>query len=159
MEEKNCGGRATLARCAVCFVPSSLYRGTGSHRYPHSPTAMSVSYQKLAQSEDGLPSPTVSTAGESSLARRMRLLALALLALNVLLALANGAMTLRNGAALHRVLPAFDVHTLPMPDQYQGLPAHSRNKTTVLRDENGNLVYPSKENAQRRDFLTDVLGR
>ncbi|VDC00858.1 unnamed protein product [Peniophora sp. CBMAI 1063] len=120
---------------------------------------MSASYQKLAQSEDGIPSAPPA-ASESTLARRLRLLAIVLLALNVLLAAANGAMTLRNGAALHRVLPAFDVHSLPTPDQYQGLPEHSRNKTVVLRDENGNLIYPSREKAQtRRDFLTDILGR
>ena len=89
---------------------------------------MTASYQKLAQSEDHIPSlPPVSS--KPALAHRLRLLAIALLAFNVLLALANGAMTLRTGAALQRVLPAFDVHSLPMPDQYQGLPEHSRNKS------------------------------
>ena len=89
---------------------------------------MSASYQKLAQSEDGIPS-ALPTAHKPTLARRLRVLAIALLALNVLLALVNGVMTLRNRAALDRVLPAFDVHSLPMPDQYQGLPERSRNKS------------------------------
>ncbi|KZV68912.1 hypothetical protein PENSPDRAFT_686840 [Peniophora sp. CONT] len=111
-------------------------------------------YKELPQSEEHAALPVGTTdetirAADTHYSKFIRAFVHLLLAVNAILLVANGSASLSIRTSLAKVLPVHDPRSLPQPDQYAGLPETSRNKTIVLRDENGNLVYPDAQTGKR----------
>ncbi|VDC01099.1 unnamed protein product [Peniophora sp. CBMAI 1063] len=113
------------------------------------------SYKALPQTEELDPLFPASldepTNAEPRYTKLIRIVVYVLLTINTVLFVANDRTSATIRTSLDNVLPVLDPRVLPRPDQYDGLPEASRNKTIVLRDEDGNLVYPDAE--RRRSVI------
>ncbi|VDB89443.1 unnamed protein product [Peniophora sp. CBMAI 1063] len=106
-------------------------------------------YKELAQSDE--PTLKPKPLGDESPCngvhrpKALRVLLCILLLINAGLLVANAGASASMRASLAQILPVHDPRKLARPDQYIGIPETSRYKTVVLRDEDGNLVYPTEE--------------